>query len=111
MYAIQHKKYYFFFFLGCYIGQELIARTYHTGTIRRRVLPINLVSSIKNDNLIYGQTLFDSTNKRQGKILRVSNNGTGIAIVSLNFIGKTLFDELKNVVEVRVPHWWPENLK
>lgn len=97
--------------LGCYIGQELIARTHHMGMIRRRVLPINLISSDKKDNLIYGKILVDANNKRQGRILRVSNNGTGIAIVSLDFIGKTLFDELKNTVEVQVPHWWPQNLK
>lgn len=96
---------------GCYIGQELIARTHHMGMIRRRVLPINLISSDKKDNLIYGKILVDANNKRQGRILRVSNNGTGIAIVSLDFIGKTLFDELKNTVEVQVPHWWPQNLK
>lgn len=95
--------------LGCYIGQELIARTHHTGMIRRRVLPINLVSRTKDD-LIYGKTLVDSNNKRQGKILKVTNNGTGIAIVSLDYIGKTLFDEIKNIVKVRTPHWWPENL-
>ena len=27
---------------GCYIGQELIARTHHTGTIRKRLTPVNL---------------------------------------------------------------------
>lgn len=27
---------------GCYIGQELIARTHHTGTIRKRLTPIDL---------------------------------------------------------------------
>ncbi|CAD6573639.1 MAG: ccr4 associated factor [Cyphobasidiales sp. Tagirdzhanova-0007] len=27
---------------GCYIGQELTARTYHTGVIRKRVMPIRL---------------------------------------------------------------------
>ena len=27
---------------GCYIGQELTARTHHTGVIRKRLLPIVL---------------------------------------------------------------------
>jgi folate-binding protein YgfZ len=27
---------------GCYVGQELIARTHHTGTIRKRLMPLNL---------------------------------------------------------------------
>lgn len=27
---------------GCYVGQELTVRTYHTGVIRKRILPILL---------------------------------------------------------------------
>ncbi|MEK7655018.1 MAG: hypothetical protein AAB323_02025 [Pseudomonadota bacterium] len=27
---------------GCYIGQELIARTHHTGTLRKRLMPVDL---------------------------------------------------------------------
>lgn len=30
---------------GCYVGQELTVRTYHTGVIRKRILPVELVSS------------------------------------------------------------------
>ena len=30
------------FHKGCYIGQELTARTHHTGVIRKRILPISL---------------------------------------------------------------------
>jgi folate-binding Fe-S cluster repair protein YgfZ len=25
---------------GCYVGQELTVRTYHTGTVRKRILPV-----------------------------------------------------------------------
>ena len=32
------------FLQGCYIGQELTARTYHTGVIRKRIMPIRLRS-------------------------------------------------------------------
>lgn len=27
---------------GCYIGQELTARTWHTGVIRKRIVPFRL---------------------------------------------------------------------
>ena len=27
---------------GCYVGQELTVRTYHTGVIRRRVFPVQI---------------------------------------------------------------------
>jgi folate-binding Fe-S cluster repair protein YgfZ len=29
---------------GCYVGQELTVRTYHTGVVRKRVLPVLLQS-------------------------------------------------------------------
>ena len=27
---------------GCYVGQELTVRTYHTGVVRKRILPVSL---------------------------------------------------------------------
>jgi folate-binding Fe-S cluster repair protein YgfZ len=27
---------------GCYVGQELTVRTYHTGVVRKRILPVHL---------------------------------------------------------------------
>merc|ERR1712048_682220 len=38
---------------GCYIGQELVARTHHTGVIRKRVMPIKLLQ--ENDQLNGGE--------------------------------------------------------
>lgn len=34
---------------GCYIGQELTARTHHTGVIRKRVVPISLANHIESE--------------------------------------------------------------
>lgn len=33
---------------GCYVGQELIARTHHRGVIRKRVLPLKFVDNDGN---------------------------------------------------------------
>ncbi|OJA16967.1 hypothetical protein AZE42_00594 [Rhizopogon vesiculosus] len=30
---------------GCYVGQELTVRTYHTGAVRKRILPVHISSS------------------------------------------------------------------
>ena len=30
---------------GCYVGQELIARTHHRGVIRKRLLPLNFLDN------------------------------------------------------------------
>lgn len=27
---------------GCYVGQELTVRTYHTGVVRKRILPVRI---------------------------------------------------------------------
>ena len=34
---------------GCYVGQELTSRTYHTGVIRKRLLPVALFPSDRKD--------------------------------------------------------------
>ena len=34
---------------GCYLGQELTARTHHTGVIRKRIMPLMLSTSISPD--------------------------------------------------------------
>lgn len=30
---------------GCYVGQELIARTHHRGVIRKRLIPLRFIDS------------------------------------------------------------------
>ena len=33
---------------GCYLGQELTARTHHTGIIRKRIMPLKFSQEISN---------------------------------------------------------------
>ncbi|KAG6337365.1 hypothetical protein ID866_1738 [Astraeus odoratus] len=33
---------------GCYVGQELTVRTYHTGVVRKRILPVTLTSILSS---------------------------------------------------------------
>merc|ERR1712215_588921 len=37
------------FHKGCYIGQELTARTHHTGVIRKRILPLTIHQEIAKE--------------------------------------------------------------
>lgn len=30
---------------GCYVGQELTARSYHTGVIRKRMIPFKILNN------------------------------------------------------------------
>ena len=36
---------------GCYVGQELIARTHHRGVIRKRLVPLRFIDSNGNGKL------------------------------------------------------------
>merc|ERR1712198_771277 len=38
------------FHKGCYIGQELTARTHHTGVIRKRIMPLILSTPISSES-------------------------------------------------------------
>ena len=88
---------------GCYIGQELTQRTYHTGVIRKVALPFLLDSLPRDDNKIElagddfspldlvdlgfdeelkGQDIKDSKGKKLGKVL-ASRNNLGIALVDI----------------------------
>lgn len=44
---------------GCYIGQELMARTYHQGMIRKRLLPVQLQGPLPS----FGTEIFQDTQK------------------------------------------------
>ena len=38
------------FHKGCYLGQELTARTHHTGVIRKRIMPLEFSQEFLNLN-------------------------------------------------------------
>ena len=31
---------------GCYLGQELVAKTHHTGVIRKRIMPFEIINFV-----------------------------------------------------------------
>jgi folate-binding Fe-S cluster repair protein YgfZ len=35
---------------GCYVGQELTVRTYHTGVVRKRIMPVSLTLAPSQEN-------------------------------------------------------------
>lgn len=38
---------------GCYMGQELVARTHHRGVIRKRLLPLRFLNNSGEGNLSF----------------------------------------------------------
>ena len=77
------------FHKGCYLGQELVIRTHHTGVVRKRIVPIQIASNIADfgDKPILKSepTLHDWSDKiRETKAITkigscVGNIGLGLA--------------------------------
>lgn len=52
---------------GCYLGQELISRAYHTGIVRKRVFPYELNN--KEETMAVDSIVRDRTGKEMGKVV------------------------------------------
>lgn len=95
------------FHKGCYIGQELTARTHHTGVVRKRLMPLYFKNSptiLPDDNRL----LVDKSNL--GK-LRGIKDTFGLALLRVDLALD--FGEFKignEIAKVFKPHWWPVTL-
>ncbi|XKL59915.1 hypothetical protein PGB90_000931 [Kerria lacca] len=98
------------FHKGCYIGQELTARIHHTGTVRKRLMPLILSSSVPESECDRDLIITIGENK-VGK-LRGIYKTYGIALLRLTGV-------LENTSNLRIsgisastykPFWWPQEL-
>ena len=97
---------------GCYVGQELTARTYHTGVTRKRLMPISLPGS--DSSLVQGIELKskDGT-KRIGKVRGIQGS-SGLALIYLEEAMKQewkMYPVTEQEIQVIAsrPFWWPTN--
>lgn len=92
------------FHKGYYIRQELMARSHHTGVIRKRLMSLNVFS---NDLKIqYDEKIFNESDKPVGKFRGQEKNfGLGLLRISEALNSKTLRIG-HNVVKVLNPIWW-----
>ncbi|KFB49913.1 hypothetical protein ZHAS_00017944 [Anopheles sinensis] len=108
------------FHKGCYIGQELTARTYHTGVIRKRLMPLEFnepLPPVSRD--VPPEALRDAEIKNRdgavvGKLRGLAGNlGLGLLRIekvlpdgqlSLNVAGVS--DPI--ACRTRKPFWWPK---
>ncbi|XP_046480006.1 putative transferase CAF17 homolog, mitochondrial [Neodiprion pinetum] len=95
------------FHKGCYIGQELTARTYHTGVVRKRLMPITLESS-PPEPIQYDQSITDESEKSIGKLRgHVNENGLGLVRIAEALTAQSLrISGLKG--KALKPVWWPQ---
>lgn len=92
---------------GCYVGQELTARTHHVGETRKRVVPVRLSGPLPQDILPAKLT----TGKRgAGKLLSVYGD-MGLAVIRFPYLDMDLDVGGGSGVTVigSKPEWWPED--
>ncbi|XP_063780614.1 putative transferase CAF17, mitochondrial [Pseudophryne corroboree] len=95
---------------GCYLGQELTARTHHTGVIRKRLVPVRLSSPLPAR--AEGLEIVTASGKSAGKY-RAGVEDTGLALLRLAHVGEELRINTVNMgavsVKASVPTWWPRS--
>ncbi|KAH9331451.1 hypothetical protein KI387_003559, partial [Taxus chinensis] len=100
---------------GCYVGQELVARTHHRGVIRKRILPVNF--RLENGEEVQQEVAPKSEviNSDSGKAIGIATTvlgSRGLALLRLESALKSSahlnVKGLENVqVKVLRPKWWP----
>lgn len=95
---------------GCYIGQELVARTHHVGVIRKRIMPVRFHCQLEE-----GLTDLKITNdkgKSVGKVIGYCGE-VGIGLMRLKEVlgvDTQLEIQVKGIsvgLTTIKPHWWP----
>lgn len=93
------------FHKGCYVGQELTARTFHTGVVRKRLLPLIFsedASSVSSDT-----SVINEQGKTVGKVRAcLGHHGLGLLRVEECLSAKSLTVDSHKVQTFRPP-WWP----
>ncbi|KAK4797234.1 hypothetical protein SAY86_029560 [Trapa natans] len=100
---------------GCYVGQELVARTHHRGVIRKRVLPLKFLSScgkVEDQRVVSGSEVLNAeTGKKIGTVTTaLACQGLGLlrleeALKQPNTL--TVQGQVDVKVEAIKPNWWP----
>ncbi|KAI3374862.1 hypothetical protein L3Q82_021403 [Scortum barcoo] len=97
---------------GCYIGQELTARTHHTGVVRKRLMPVRLSAPVQD--LEEGAALQTQSGKPAGKH-RAAVGELGLSLIRIAHAKEVLTlkssDDSTVTVEASVPDWWPKDVK
>jgi transferase CAF17, mitochondrial len=95
------------FHKGCYIGQELTARTHHTGVVRKRLMPIFIPKL--SDLPPIDTVIMDPDGKNVGKLRGINKSGEGVALLRINEVLKAA-NNLKigdYGAVTKKPDWWP----
>ncbi len=109
---------------GCYIGQELTARTHHTGIIRKRLMPIQLknkdsdskIDSVSCPQFAAQTPIKTNTGKSAGRLCAMlGEHGLGILrlkeVFDCDYLVAVSNEGNEIMLTAERPSWWPEELK
>ncbi|KMR00778.1 transferase caf17 mitochondrial-like protein [Lasius niger] len=98
------------FHKGCYVGQELTARTYHTGVVRKRLMPL-VFDNIPDKPLAYDEKILDESDKVVGKFRGyIDKYGLGLMRINESLGARRLNVSGINIRVVK-PAWWPQEFQ
>lgn len=100
---------------GCYVGQELIARSHHRGVIRKRLLPLKFINDsgkeVEQKVAPKSEVIVSSSGKKAGIVTTaLGSRGLGLLRLEEAFKGsRTLAIQGQEEVKVEAirPEWWP----
>ena len=91
---------------GCYIGQELMARTHYQGQIRKRLVPFRV-----DGDAAYDDEIVDGDDGKTAGMVRadsVDGYGIGLMRVAKAFgAGELRLKRDGRTIEAYAPQWWP----
>uniref|UniRef100_A0A182YCF3 CAF17 C-terminal domain-containing protein n=1 Tax=Anopheles stephensi TaxID=30069 RepID=A0A182YCF3_ANOST len=108
------------FHKGCYIGQELTARTYHTGVIRKRLMPLVFETAPKlsaaDPDVLRDAEIKNAEGAVVGKLRGLAGNrGVGLLRIEKVLPGGQLTLNVAGEANpipchTSKPSWWPKEL-
>lgn len=95
------------FHKGCYVGQELTARTFHTGVVRKRYMPL-LITGDTECAIPNETTVLNSKGKSVGRV-RAHSGSYGVGLLRIaDCLSETAALTVEGCpVSTFRPAWWP----
>lgn len=95
------------FHKGCYVGQELTARTHHTGVVRKRLMPLKFAEPLPTLTDLHSVDVFNETGQSVGK-MRGYCNGVGLGLLRIEpALAATKLTVNGINCDTQKPLWWP----
>ncbi|KAG7203960.1 hypothetical protein KM043_001826 [Ampulex compressa] len=95
------------FHKGCYIGQELTARTHHTGVVRKRLMPFTF-AKVPDQPLLYDEKIVNESGSVVGKF-RGNEKQYGLGLMRISEVLNAQQLKISGIdIKVSKPMWWPQ---